>query len=292
MKHLTFHSPAWQTRVKNDLMNLTYCLAWVQSRAKYEIPPPLPPRPASIVFLALAFPFVMSFSFFLIRVQIEMSEAPKIVQATRIGVFFEAPGEAHCTLAQRKKCTVEPTKSVGFFSRQYQSLNVLVRCKNGFILLQSPEIHTSLGHNLSVTEGEKLFNFVDRKINYIFTSKGPLKNISAKKIFQTAIHNPLDCRCKSIGMRTLHLMYLGKHLKCEDKWRQIKLNSSSVQCSMFSLCASAANVATLTLHCDLLRLWHPRSVDPTIGSLSPCKHLAVVHSLTSSQATKDRKSVV
>lgn len=49
MKHLTFHSRSWQTQVKNDLMNLTYCLPWVQSRAKYEIPVPWP---ASIVFLA------------------------------------------------------------------------------------------------------------------------------------------------------------------------------------------------------------------------------------------------
>lgn len=37
MKHLTFHSRPWQTKVKNDLMNLTYCLSWVQSPAKYEI---------------------------------------------------------------------------------------------------------------------------------------------------------------------------------------------------------------------------------------------------------------
>lgn len=49
MKHLTFHSRSWQTQVKNDLMNLTYCLPWVQSRAKYEIPVPWP---VSIVLLA------------------------------------------------------------------------------------------------------------------------------------------------------------------------------------------------------------------------------------------------
>lgn len=68
-------------------MNLTYCLAWVQSRAKYEIPVPWP---VSIVFLASHVPtHPLRIEIFTLKLQkICKSEKSVHSKSSRVSIQF------------------------------------------------------------------------------------------------------------------------------------------------------------------------------------------------------------